>query len=459
MQTEAVEKAPVPNGNKAKASADPKAVFVRASTARASLTSTRELVSKTKSLAEEVTQCVAGTTKPVSLAQEEVHEKDTPILDNFGTGAGNAGTILDSTGLGGVEGGGANGGFGHSFDHQAKGANGQRYAVNGHVTSHSSGHTSAHSRSWGHAKETELSNYHSVGPKGDCSYSIQLLQVVYIKAWLQITRLVAEYEWMITLTTCEDFVKETTVKHERAIQEKVEKLTVKITSYAAKLETYKLRYQSVYVTISKLTNHIAGLARQCQAMDATVSSLDKVRDAIHVIGLCPGLGRISFVTPSWDGVSFKEGTIDTMNMDDATIDAELHAMCKTLNSSFRAVETSELMLKTVSGLPSTNTMTVPLMGPCPNCEGDDDELDIVTGVPVGLEHATGHARVCWDPSDPLDTKSRRTDCGGNRIAVLCVDAHDSKWGNITSWSEISAYSYGETFSHSQGINFLHSSSR
>merc|ERR1712187_679897 len=104
-------------------------------------------------------------------------------------------------------------------------------------------------------------------------------------------------------------------------------------------------------------------------MGATVSSLDKVRDAIHILGLCPGIGRISFATPSWHG-EFAERNFDLVTMDDASIDASMEDACKQLNVSFRAVETSEIMLKTVTGIPSTNTMSVPLVGTCPNCEGD-----------------------------------------------------------------------------------------
>merc|ERR1712113_999960 len=192
---------------------------------------------------------------------------------------------------------------------------------------------------------------------------------------------------------------------------------------------------------AKLRIHIQQLSLRCNSMSATVSSLDKVRDAIHILGLCPGIGRISFVTPSWAG-DFAVETVDLVNVDDQGIDAALEMACKGLNQSFRAVETSELMLKTVTGLPLVNTASVPLMGTCPNCEGDEDE-------PNGLVHVSGHARVCWDPQATLDTFNRRTDCSdaNGRKAVFCVDAHDSIWGNITTWSGISSYSH----SYSSGI--------
>merc|ERR1712113_1183306 len=90
----------------------------------------------------------------------------------------------------------------------------------------------------------------------------------------------------------------------------------------------------------------------------------------------------------------------------------------------------------------TNTMSVPLVGTCPNCEGDADED------PSILSHASGHARVCWDPAATLDTINRRTDCSSGRKAVLCVDSHDHLWGNITNWGGISAYSHSASYGHS-----------
>merc|ERR1719203_2457662 len=94
---------------------------------------------------------------------------------------------------------------------------------------------------------------------------------------------------------------------------------------------------------------------------------------------------------------------------------------------YRAAETSEIMLRTVEGCPPTNTAEIPLMGTCPNCEGDDDEAPAPYNPHDGSayddsppRHASGHARVCWDPAAPLTTEGRRTDCHGGKKAILCV---------------------------------------
>merc|ERR1712190_41178 len=135
---------------------------------------------------------------------------------------------------------------------------------------------------------------------------------------------------------------------------------------------YKFRIATAYKAEARLRIHVQGLSQKCMMMGATVSSLDKVRDAIHILGLCPGLGRISFITPKWHG-NVVEADLDTDTLDDQQIDQVIEAACQNLNTSLRAVETSELMMKTIEGLPAYNNQALAVIGTCPNCQGDEDE--------------------------------------------------------------------------------------
>merc|ERR1712217_839523 len=409
--------------------------------------------------------CVAssGSANHVSLVQEQEQRQDSAeeshqnpgTMDAIGTGAGQLGTILDSNGKGAIQihDGLGNGGFGHSFAH-ATTQNGYKYGYKGNISSHSNYHSWSNQSNWTKSYAHSSGTYHSLEKIGEnCSYEIQIMQVVYIKAWLQITRLVAEYEWLIHSTSCPDYVKEVMVSKERRIKEKIEKLTVKVTSWEQKLLSYRARISAAYRAEAKLRIHIQQLSFKCMNMGATVSSLDKVRDAIHVLGACPGLGRITFITPSWEGAYAK---------------VELDA-CKGVNASFRAVETSELMLKTVTGLPQVNdnidlvdpfqTQGLSLIGTCPNCNGDEDEDDVDihgNAIPDVDKHVSGHLRVCWRYQEPLDTQSRATDCAQKQpitanpsnFVVLCVDAHDAAWTGITNWEGIKSYSHSSSFGHS-----------
>merc|ERR1719436_1236766 len=44
---------------------------------------------------------------------------------------------------------------------------------------------------------------------------------------------------------------------------------------------------------------------------------------------------------------------------------------------YRAAETSEIMLRSIEGIPAKNTAIPALIGTCPHCEGDEDEADSI----------------------------------------------------------------------------------
>lgn len=72
------------------------------------------------------------------------------------------------------------------------------------------------------------------------------------------------------------------------------------------------------------------------------------------------------------------------------------------------------MLRALEDLPLDNTAPAPLLGTCPNCEGELDESD-------GVQHKDGHARICWDPGAKLNMANKRGDCSSGMKSVLCVE--------------------------------------
>jgi hypothetical protein len=248
---------------------------------------------------------------------------------------------------------------------------------------------------------------------------------MYIKAYIEITRLVAEYEKLIHAHSCEDWVYENKGKKEKVLKQKQEVLVTTIHSWEERLRALKVRLQEASNIQIRLRNQIQDLTMRCKSMDATMSSLDHVRDAIHAMGVCPGLGAIEFHVPTWTGV-WKEALFDTIGKPDELIDREMDQLCSSayqqqpspdgVVKTYRAAESSEIMQKTLDGVPDYNTAGLPLMGSCPNCEGEYDEDD-------GPQHASHHARVCWYPNSYLSTAGARNDCQSGRKAVLCVEEY------------------------------------
>jgi hypothetical protein len=247
---------------------------------------------------------------------------------------------------------------------------------------------------------------------------------------VEITRLLAQYEIIIHEHTCDDYVYQTEGQQEKLLEGKLVKMTTTVSSYHHKLEAYMVRIQQAYNLEVEMQSHIKMLTTKCGEMGATVSSLDKVRDAIHIIGVCPGIGKLTFVIPKWTGVYVK-GTFDTVDLTDAEVDEAMNQLCEAnapnqsstsvpvgIRIFYRSAETSELMLRSIEDLPTSNGADVPVMGTCPHCEGTLDEPDSVEA------HASGHSRICWDPSAELNAVTKRRDCSEGRKAVVCVEDRD-----------------------------------
>jgi hypothetical protein len=441
----------------------------------ASIRKSRALVQQTKKLAAELTACMASKPQagkaadaPVAAFLEEAagaavqngyagfsgggysgqystsgylgsggQYSTTGQFTGYGgaySGGGGYSTGGYSTGGGGYSTGGFSTGHGHggytgsTFGSASSTASASSSASSTGTVYHSSMHSSSHSTvkvsSHSSMSKYTTSTTGNWGESDECQYQKHALQVIYIRAYIEITRLLAEYEVLIHTTTCDDYVYETEGTEEKLLEGKIVKMTTTVSTYTHKLEAYKQRITSALKVQVHLKQEIKLLTIKCGEMDKTVSSLDKVRDAIQVMGVCPGLGRFVFSIPKYTG-DMPSGSFDPVTDDDAITDRKLNELCtqtvqvqdhpiQGIKYHYRAAETSELMLRSIENLPTKNTAAVPLMGTCPNCEGDDDDPD-------GQPHASGHARVCWDPTKPLDATRKRTDCSQGRKAVLCVE--------------------------------------
>jgi hypothetical protein len=266
------------------------------------------------------------------------------------------------------------------------------------------------------------------GQTAACQYQKHMLQVVYIRAYVEITRLLAQYEVVIHESTCENYIYETEGQQEKVLEGKLVKMTTTVNTFTHKLTAYKLRIEQTFKLEVEMQSHIKVLAQKCGEMEATVSSLDKVRDAIHVMGVCPGLGKLTFVIPKYTGTMMKQ-EFDSTAQNDAQIDEIMNDLCAKafpdtsdqnnphIQYWYRAAETSEIMLRSIEDMPDSNDATVPLMGTCPNCDGNKDEDD-------GPQHASGYARICWDPDAKLDATNKRSDCSTGKKAIMCVQDRD-----------------------------------
>ncbi|MAC42368.1 MAG: hypothetical protein CL913_00010 [Deltaproteobacteria bacterium] len=242
----------------------------------------------------------------------------------------------------------------------------------------------------------------------DCKKEKEALEKTYVKAYVELSRLKAEYEELAKSTACVDTTMEQFKNRRLPLQQQADKLATEINVEVQNLQSLRPRLDAAIRSEGKLKKQVKDLAKQCGNLGPTVSDLKKVRDTIAALSSCPGLSRIQFSLPKWVGTW---ATFDQNGKAHADEDQDklMGAACRKVAPDSRAAEVDEIQEQTVQGMPTTNTASSPLLGACPDCAGTDDK-----------SFQSGHSRVCWAPEVALDFKSRDVNCGTGRKAILCV---------------------------------------
>lgn len=263
-----------------------------------------------------------------------------------------------------------------------------------------------------------------------CKLQLYYLEITYVKAYVELTRLVSEYEKLVNSTECKDTVYDECEEVGKELYIKLDKMTEEITLYRTEIVNMKGKIKLESKAEASLRAHIQQLTIKCKDMEATQSSLDKVRDVIHVLGACPGLGRPEFHIPKWVGKWVIE-EFDPRVQSDEEIDKIMNDACNYGGTyegySVKAAETSMIEQMTIEGMPLTNPIKEPVWGTCPNCAGEDDETD------GEFAHVSGHFRTCWDEGAKFGTAEKRTTCSHGKKAFFCIaDSGNMRevWGQI-----------------------------
>lgn len=242
----------------------------------------------------------------------------------------------------------------------------------------------------------------------ECEAEKENLHKVYVKTYVELSRLKDEYNELANSTACKDGTLSEYESKKNPLQEKIDELLKKIDEKVKKLQSLRPRLESALEAERKMREQIKRLASECGELPETISDLGKVRDAIQALARCPGLSRVEFHLPKWTGtwVTFKQ---DAATMNDTQQDALMDAACDKSVAGTRAAEVGEIEEQTVEGIPTTNTAEVPLLGACPHCEGNAE-----------ASYVDKHARLCWPSGKALNHKDKRKNCGTGLKAILCV---------------------------------------
>jgi len=250
----------------------------------------------------------------------------------------------------------------------------------------------------------------------ECAREKETLEKTYQKTFVELTRLITQYEDLVKSTAVEDAIKEQHADKVDPIHREIDKLVDKVEKLTEKLRELRPHLEDASEVEKKLRKQIATLTKQCALLPETVTDLDKVRSTIDALKLCPGLGKADFSSPVW--TKQWAGVHQSSHQTDDDLDAAMDQACAEKaparsGHSVRAAEVSEISVAAIEGMPTTNTATAAIIGACPACAGS---LDADTGV----EHADGHARICWDAGKAISSSTARKDCSNGIRAVLCV---------------------------------------
>eukprot|EP00746_Dinoflagellata_sp_MGD_P167676 gnl/MRDRNA2_/MRDRNA2_98505_c0_seq1.p1 gnl/MRDRNA2_/MRDRNA2_98505_c0~~gnl/MRDRNA2_/MRDRNA2_98505_c0_seq1.p1 ORF type:complete len:849 (-),score=247.20 gnl/MRDRNA2_/MRDRNA2_98505_c0_seq1:188-2428(-) len=241
-----------------------------------------------------------------------------------------------------------------------------------------------------------------------CLEEKKKLEETYVKTYVELSRLKAEYEALSKSTACFDAVNEEYDDRAPPLQEQAEKLAKLSKEAAEELKQLRPRLESAIEADKKLRKQVADLDAECKDLPETVSDLDKVRDAIRALSLCPGLYRADFKMPKFTGklITFPQ---DATKQTDVEQDKAMQWACNEAFKGSRAAEFSEIEQRTVLGVPVKNDSPNALLGVCPRCAGEDSS-----------DYKSGHARNCWAPDAPLNGDGVNTKCGKGTKSILCV---------------------------------------
>lgn len=247
------------------------------------------------------------------------------------------------------------------------------------------------------------------------------LERVWTQTYKDLAQLITVYEDQVTrgYEACKAGVEDQFRDRRDPIAAKAAETAREASEKTRVLEDLRPRLIDATAAERKLRERVQSLNEQCKMIPTTSSDLNKVRDTIKALSLCPGLTRVKLTIPAWVGSFITYSGEMPKKATDEAIDKAMTQRCQRyFNSSFpgnsvRPASVGEIAQQAIDGLPAKNTASTPLLGACPGCEGDSDQPD-------GPQHKSGHARICWPPDAALKTEAWRTDCSEGVVSIACV---------------------------------------
>merc|ERR1719486_267393 len=119
--------------------------------------------------------------------------------------------------------------------------------------------------------------------EAECQAEKDALEKTYVKAYVELSRLKAEYEELANSTACVDSTLEQYKNRKTPLQREADKLATAINEKVQELQSLRPRLDGAIESEKTLRAHVKKLTNQCDDLGPTVSDLNKVREAIRAL--------------------------------------------------------------------------------------------------------------------------------------------------------------------------------
>jgi len=251
---------------------------------------------------------------------------------------------------------------------------------------------------------------------GNCTAQKKNLEKIFKKTYVDVATLIQACKEQTTngYDAAKQAIEDEFTDRRDPIQKDASELAELASDKVRELEELRPRLEDAIDAWHKLREQVRRLEAQCQQVPETMTDLNKVRDAIKALSLCPGLENAHLGVPQWAG-SFVALDDSVSGMSNEQYDGKMAALCidafkeKYPDQELRVASVGEITSAAVLDLPQTNTADTPLIGACPGCDGDEDATS-----------TSGHLRVCWRPGKPLTNDEKSTSCSTGPFSIVCV---------------------------------------
>merc|ERR1719335_1566469 len=161
-----------------------------------------------------------------------------------------------------------------------------------------------------------------------CQEELETLQKVYIKTYVDLARLIQSYEEKTTdgYNAAKEAIEDQCRDQREPLQTDAAKLASEASEKIKQLEELRPKLEDANDAYRKLAEQVKKLTGRCEALPETVTDLDKVRDAIKALSLCPGLNKARLIVPKWVG-TYADFDVSPQKLSDVEYDALMMETC------------------------------------------------------------------------------------------------------------------------------------